>query len=192
MAASTKVEVSGSNASLSEAIASGSVPAPDLMGFNAWQVWRKTSGTRPSTRKGDARATTSREEAGLWRSTMLELFGLDWEEQLATKEALEEDSEEEDGQPPVNTAAAAAAVGGAAAAEPRGPLGPQASTPAGFDLFGTARDLGPAGARSPGAGSNGSARSDGPQTRRLWDELTTLPKEAVKNGRNGLWAWSHS
>ena len=91
-AAGKALEVSGSEMSLSEAIASGSVPAPELLGFNDWQVWRRTSGTRPSKKKGDEQGRTTKEEADLWRATMLDLYGPSWAAELAEKEALEEES----------------------------------------------------------------------------------------------------
>ena len=78
--------------SLSEAIASGSVPAPELLGFNDWQVWRRTSGTRPTKKKGDEQGRTTKEEADLWRATMVDLYGQSWATELAEKEALEEES----------------------------------------------------------------------------------------------------
>ncbi len=60
-------EISGMDESLKEAIADGTIAAPELMGFNDWHVWRKT---RPSKKKGDERATTTKEETELWRATM--------------------------------------------------------------------------------------------------------------------------
>ncbi len=73
-------EVSGTDESLSEAIAPGSVTTPELMGFNDWQVWRKTSGARPTNKKGDDRATTTKGEAELWQAILGELYGEDWTE----------------------------------------------------------------------------------------------------------------
>ena len=40
VAGGTVPEVSGSELKLLEAIAAGDVTAPELMGFNDWQVWR--------------------------------------------------------------------------------------------------------------------------------------------------------
>ena len=64
------------------------------MGFNDWQVWRRTSGTRPTKKIGDEQGRTTKEEADLWRATMLDLFGEDWAAELADKEALNEEADD--------------------------------------------------------------------------------------------------
>ncbi len=87
-------EVSGTDEPLSESIAAGGITAPELMWFNDWELRRKTSGARPSKKKGDDKATTTIEEAVLWRVTVRELYGEDWAEELAAKESLEESEAE--------------------------------------------------------------------------------------------------
>ena len=113
-AAGKTPEVSGSEMSLSEAIASGSVLAPELLGFNDWQVWRRTSGARPTKKKGDEQGRTTKEEADLWRATMLDLYGQSWATELAEKEALEEESAS-DREPPLPVGA----LGGGAEEPPQ-------------------------------------------------------------------------
>ena len=63
-------EVSKTDLSLEQCIAQNVIELPELMEFNDWQKWRRDTGSRPSA-KEDGRATTSAEEAALWRSTML-------------------------------------------------------------------------------------------------------------------------
>ena len=67
-------EVSKTTRTLMQEILDQKVAKPELMGFNAWQKWRKEVGKRP-TRAEDGKSTTSREEAALWRRTMASLYG---------------------------------------------------------------------------------------------------------------------
>ena len=90
--------MSQTDKTLAEVLADGSVAAPDLVGFNDWQKWRKSSGTRPVVARGDPKSTTSAQEVLLWKSTMEELFGDEWRGDLAEKEAaLAAAADEEDG-----------------------------------------------------------------------------------------------
>ena len=82
-------EVSETDRTLMQEILDRKVAKPELMGFNAWQKWRKEVGRRP-TRAEDGRSTTPREEADLWRRTMASLYGESWREDLALSEADEE------------------------------------------------------------------------------------------------------
>ena len=66
-------QVSLTDKSLAEVLADGSVSAPELVGFNDWQKWRKSSGTRPVVARGDPKSTTSAQEVLLWKATMEEL-----------------------------------------------------------------------------------------------------------------------
>ena len=83
-------EVSKTTRTLMQEILDQNVAKPELMGFNAWQKWRKEAGKRP-TRAEDGQPTTSREEAALWRRTMASLYGESWREDLAIAEADEEE-----------------------------------------------------------------------------------------------------
>ena len=139
VAGGTVPEVSGSELKLLEAIAAGDVTAPELMGFNDWQVWRRTSGTRPTKKKGDEQGRTTKEEADLWRATMLDLFGQEWAAELADKEALNEESDREMLGPKPSGGAA-----GPSQAEAAGGAG-DAPAPAGA-VGGAGRGLGSAGA----------------------------------------------
>ena len=70
-------EVSGSDASLQEAIHSGEIASPQLMTFNMWQAWRAAEGRRPTMdRDGMTRSTA--QESDLWRLVMRNLHGDDW------------------------------------------------------------------------------------------------------------------
>ncbi len=80
-------QVSGSDKKLAEAFAGGTVPAPALVGFNDWQKWRKTSGTRPGLGRGDPAMSTATQEVALWKSTMEDLYGDTWRKDLAELEA---------------------------------------------------------------------------------------------------------
>ena len=89
-------EVSKTDLSLEDYISGGLVEQPALMEFNDWQKWRRDTGTRP-TKKDDGRATTSAQEAALWKSTMLRLYGDSWKIQLTLeRQALEESSGREE------------------------------------------------------------------------------------------------
>ena len=98
---------------LEQAIADGTVDRPELLEFNDFQVWRRTSGRRPTQRVDGVKRTTA-QEAELWRKTMESLYGLDWAQQLADKrvakaaeEAPDEESEVEVPKSPSQRAAAA-------------------------------------------------------------------------------------
>ena len=53
-------EVTGTDTSLAECIADGSVPKPDILDWRDWLVWRKSAGKRPRLALGDPAATTLR------------------------------------------------------------------------------------------------------------------------------------
>ena len=81
-------EVLGSDKSLLEAIADDDVPKPAPMFWDAWQIWRKGPGKRP-TRDKCLRANvpvvmrSAKEESQLWGATMGALYGANWKERLA-------------------------------------------------------------------------------------------------------------
>ena len=157
-------EVSGSDKGLAEAIADGTVPAPALMGFNDWQKWRKTSFTRPLVGRGDPVTSTSTQEVALWKSTMEELYGDTWRDDLAELEAAVAAEVSDEDQ--------AATVGGA------GPSGPRAEGLAGGAAVPKVRSVVPPrvaghdtpGGRSAGSGSAGS-RAELPTAAKLWEGL---------------------
>mgnify|MGYP003325879522 CR=1 FL=1 len=74
--------VTGYGGTLSEAIRSGEVPKPPRCNWNEWQVWRKSPGRRPATAAAGG-TTSGREGAQLWKATMVELYGADWQIDLA-------------------------------------------------------------------------------------------------------------
>ena len=78
-------QVSGSDRTLIEAIRSGEVETPPLMGWNRWQQWRREAGMRPTVAR-DHHTTTAAQETALWRSVMTELHGPDWTSTLAEQE----------------------------------------------------------------------------------------------------------
>ena len=63
-------EVANYQGTIEEAASAGVIPQPELMPFNMWQQWRKTVGLHPCKRLGSQRATTTSEEANLWRRVM--------------------------------------------------------------------------------------------------------------------------
>ena len=67
-------------------IQQGEIEQPELMGFNRWEQWRRDRGRRPLIRI-DGEVTTSRQEAELWRETMLHFYGENWQVDLAVEEA---------------------------------------------------------------------------------------------------------
>ena len=71
---------------------SETVETPILMGFNDFQKWRKhpDGGKRPSTLT-DGFQPSAKIEAELWRSVMLQLFGEEWNLQLAVQDASRSD-----------------------------------------------------------------------------------------------------
>ena len=113
-------EVSGSEASLAECIADGSVPKPDLGDWNTWLVWRKGAGRRPKVSLGDRSSTSSRQESDLWKATMQRLYGADWRTQLEEAQLAAADAEDAAGAPSTRspTVGDAPAVGGAGVARP--------------------------------------------------------------------------
>ena len=86
--------MSGSEASLAECIADGSVPKPDLGDWNTWLVWRKGAGRRPKVSLGDRLSTSSRQESDLWKATMQRLYGADWRTQLEEAQLAAADAED--------------------------------------------------------------------------------------------------
>ena len=72
---------------LSEAVASGAVPAPPLVTYQSWISWRASAGLRP-TQKKSGHGTTSRHEAELWKATMEERYGAEWRSLLEDAELL--------------------------------------------------------------------------------------------------------
>ena len=80
MATDTK-EVTRMNLTLEQAIGTGAVPKPPLMGWNTWLAWRKKTGGRPH-QSTDGAGTSQKFEAKLWRATMLSLYGEEWDVEL--------------------------------------------------------------------------------------------------------------
>ena len=156
-------QVSGSDMRLAEVFAEGTVPAPDLIGFNDWQRWRKTSGTRPGLARGDPATSTVPQEVALWKGTMEELYGETWREDLAELEAAKAVEVPEEGR--------AAAAGSAGPSGPRFRASLGAATPR--------QGIPPrtAGHDSPGGGSVGagsaSSRAELPTASKLWEALQT-------------------
>jgi len=71
-------EVANYEGTFEDAVSDMTIPEPELMPFNKWVSWRKKEGLRPTKRLGCARATTSQEEAELWRRAMQYFHGEDW------------------------------------------------------------------------------------------------------------------
>ena len=94
-------EVSGSEVSLAECIANGSVPKPELGDWNTWVFWRRGAGRRPEVSLGDPLSTSARQEADLRRSTMQKLYGADWRTQLEEAQLAAAEAEEAAGTPSV-------------------------------------------------------------------------------------------
>ena len=68
------------------------LPQRPLMEFNAWQTWRK--GNRPK-KATDGVATTTRQEAELWKSVSAHYYGEDWTAFLAVQNAGADEEEDE-------------------------------------------------------------------------------------------------
>ena len=75
-------EVSGFTGTLIKAIEDNIIDAPDLMGFNEFQVWRRDVGRRPTLAK-DGVTRTTKEEVALWREVMSFMYGETWTSDLA-------------------------------------------------------------------------------------------------------------
>ena len=148
---------------LAEVFAEGTVPAPDLIGFNDWQRWRKTSGTRPGLARGDPATSTVPQEVALWKGTREELYGETWREDLAELEAAKAVEVPEEGR--------AAAAGSAGPSGPRFQASSGAATPRQVIPPRTAGHDSPGGG-SVGAGSAGS-RAELPTASKLWEALQT-------------------
>ena len=72
-------EVADFEGSLLEAVAEGHVQAPEgPLTFRGWIRWRAGAG-----RRHRAAPPVASSESGLWRSTMLALFGEDWRAGMA-------------------------------------------------------------------------------------------------------------
>ncbi len=71
-------EVAEYDGTFEEAVAGDIIPKPKLMPYNDWIAWRKVTGKRPTKAIGCDRATTSAEEAALWRSAMAVYYGETW------------------------------------------------------------------------------------------------------------------
>ena len=84
--ANRRAEVAGSTESLVAFIDRDDMPRPQLMNFQQWLVWRRDYGRRPHAQT-DGELTTMKEEAELWRSTMLYLYGENWSIDLAIETA---------------------------------------------------------------------------------------------------------
>ena len=71
-------EVAEYDGTFEEAVAGDIIPKPKLMPYNDWIAWRKVIGKRPTKANGCDRATTSKEEAALWRGAMAHYYGDEW------------------------------------------------------------------------------------------------------------------
>ena len=131
-------EVTRSDLSLAEAIEAGEVPVPPLMGWRAWQSWRKYVGKRPTTNV-DGGTTHNRLESKLWKATMESLYGEEWMVELddqgggpdpsefakpSAARASEAAAQRDGGDTLPSAGAAATASGGAAVStpEPKSPV----------------------------------------------------------------------
>ncbi len=153
-------QVSRSDKKLAEVIADGTVPAPSLMGFNDWQKWRKSSGTRPGVARGDGAATTSGQEVALWKTTMEELCGDTWREDLAEMEAATAADDWDVADAPGGSGARASGAGAPAA---------RAEVPVASALSLRSGGQDTPGGRS-GVGSPGQ-RGELPTAAKLWESL---------------------
>ena len=77
-------EVASYEGTFEDAVSDMTIPVPELMPFNEWISWRKKEGLRPTKKHGCARATTSLEEADLWRRAMQHFHGEDWRMTMET------------------------------------------------------------------------------------------------------------
>ena len=78
-------EVTRTDITLEQAIETGAVSKPPLMGWNTWLAWRKKVGRRPH-HSVDGSGTTPQFEAKLWRVTMASLYGEEWMVALAEQD----------------------------------------------------------------------------------------------------------
>ena len=78
-------EVAGKDESLLELIAAETIEKPELVSFNDWIHWRKSSGTKPTRHTGEIN-TKPGQEAVLWRHVMAELYGQSWKEELSAQQ----------------------------------------------------------------------------------------------------------
>ena len=81
-------QVSGSDKTLIVAIRDGDVPAPPLLDWNNFQIWRRDIGLRPVVAR-DGYVTSTTTELALWKSVMNDLHGDDWLLNLARGEPPE-------------------------------------------------------------------------------------------------------
>ena len=77
-------EVANYEGTFEDAVSDMTIPVPELMPFNEWISWRKKEGLRPTKKHGCARATTSLEEAELWRRAMQHFHREDWRMTMET------------------------------------------------------------------------------------------------------------
>ena len=81
---------------LIDAINDGTVPKPPLMDWNAWQSWRSNEGRRPKMKR-DHYTMSNSDEVNLWASIMSTLYGNEWQQRLALRDApLDDDEDDED------------------------------------------------------------------------------------------------
>ena len=106
-----------SEATLQSLITSGEVAQPTLMTWNEWQRWRHDVGRRP-VQATDGYQTTNAQEAALWRSIMLDLYGTDWGTQLMNRDMTDAAEEAPPGEPSQGPAAGAAEGSQPRAGEP--------------------------------------------------------------------------
>ena len=57
-------------------------PAPDLLSWRLWQVWRAGDGRRPAIRRGDSVTTSIQQESAMWKEVMEAVHGPDWRVEL--------------------------------------------------------------------------------------------------------------
>ena len=87
-------EVADSSDSLITLIDNGEVPIPAMMSFNDWQKWRRDVGRRPTVRTNGV-GTSSTDEVKIWRSSMIHVYGVDWETEFYAPVEDDEDREAE-------------------------------------------------------------------------------------------------
>ena len=116
MATSVQVrQVTGTDLDFIECVTQELLPKPPLMGFNEWQVWRK--GNRPK-RASDGLATTTQQEAELWRAVSAHYHGENWATLLAVQSAAPDDDEDEPQASGARSTDPPGTAGGATAALP--------------------------------------------------------------------------
>ena len=157
-------EVTRSDLSLAEAIEAEEVPRPPLMGWRAWQSWRKYLGKRPQTNV-DGGTTHNRLESRLWKATMESLYGEEWMDDL---------NEQDGGPDPSEFAKPSAARASVAAAQHNGSdTQPLAGAPAGGAGAVTPDPKSPVVRSPPANGSPGSGKADS------WDSKSPGTPEAL-------------